>query len=111
MKFERLRNLREDQDLTQEQIARYLHTTQRTYSHYENGDRNIPLETLALLADFYCTSIDYLVGRTDIIQPYPTVKTPKKKKAPEKSNPRISPGLFCLKIHLQTRAYSFCILS
>lgn len=78
MKLERLRNLREDRDLTQTQIAQYLHMTQRTYAHYENGDRNIPLDTLGQLADFYNTSIDYLVGRTDIVQPYPTSKKPQK---------------------------------
>lgn len=96
MKYERLRNLREDRDLTQTQIAQYLHTTQRTYSHYENGDRNIPLETLMQLADFYNTSIDYLVGRTDIAQPYPTTKkVTKKSKAPGKHNINISRGLLC----------------
>lgn len=71
MKLERLRNLREDRDLTQAEIARYLHTTQRTYAHYENGDRNIPLEVLIRLADFYGTSLDYLTGRTNITLPYP----------------------------------------
>ena len=72
MKLERLRNLREDCVLTQAQIARYIHTTQRTYAHYENGDRNIPLEILIALADFYGTSLDYLTGRTDVVLPYPS---------------------------------------
>lgn len=84
MKFERLRNLREDHDLSQAQIAQYLHMTQRTYSHYESGDRNIPVDTLILIADFYNTSIDYIVGRTDIAMPYPPVK--KGNKNPERFN-------------------------
>lgn len=95
MKFERLRNLREDHDLTQEQIAQYLHTTQRTYAHYEKGDRGIPLETLELLAEYYNTSIDYLVGRTDFKYPYPRAKkTQKKLTALERRNIQIFPGLF-----------------
>lgn len=75
MKYERIRNLREDKDLTQTDIAKYLHISQRTYSRYENDERAIPVEILSLLADFHYTSTDYLIGRTDIKKPYPT-KTP-----------------------------------
>lgn len=72
MVYERIRNLREDKDLTQTNIANYLHITQRTYSRYENDERAIPIEILSKLADFHNTSVDYLIGRTDITTPYPT---------------------------------------
>lgn len=71
MKYERIRNLREDKDLTQTDIAKYLHISQRTYSRYENDERAIPIEILSLLADFHYTSTDYLIGRTNIKKPYP----------------------------------------
>lgn len=71
MKYERIRNLREDKDLTQTDIAKYLHISQRTYSRYENDERAIPIEVLSLLADFHFTSTDYLIGRTNIKKPYP----------------------------------------
>ncbi len=71
MVYERLRDLREDRDLTQTYIAQMLHVSQRTYSRYENDERAIPIEILSRLADFYDTSIDYLVGRTDCKKPYP----------------------------------------
>lgn len=61
----RLRDLREDNDLTQSQIASVLNIRQNTYSQYENGKRQMPLELLWKLADYYNTSIDYLVGRTN----------------------------------------------
>lgn len=61
----RLRDLREDRDLTQTQIADYLKIRQNTYSQYENGKREIPLDFLWKLADYYNVSIDYLIGRTD----------------------------------------------
>ena len=69
--LERLKNLREDSDLTQSAIAKLLNVSQRAYSHYENGDREIPIDCLIELAKFYETSIDYLVGLTDVIRPYP----------------------------------------
>lgn len=72
MKYERIRNLREDLDLTQTEIASFLHITQRTYSRYENDERAIPIEVLSRLADFHQTSVDYLIGRTDIKAPYST---------------------------------------
>lgn len=71
MHYIRIRSLREDKDLTQTDLANYLNVTQRTYSRYENNERSIPIETLSKLADFHNTSLDYLVGRTDIIEPYP----------------------------------------
>ena len=58
MKYERIRNLREDQDLTQAYIGKVLNVTQKSYSRYENGDRAIPIELLSKLADFYDTSVD-----------------------------------------------------
>ena len=61
----RIKDLREDADLTQKQIADFLHIKQNTYSQYENGHRQIPIEVLIKLARFYNTSIDYLVGETN----------------------------------------------
>lgn len=70
MYYERIRNLREDKDLTQTEVANYLHITQRTYSRYENNERAIPIEILSRLADYHETSVDYLIGRTNIKKPY-----------------------------------------
>ena len=67
----RLKDLREDSDITQKSIAEYLHVKQNTYSQYENGQRQIPLDMLIALAKYYKTSIDYIVGLTDIKTPYP----------------------------------------
>lgn len=69
--LERLKNLREDSDLTQTAIAKLLNVSQRAYSHYEKGDREIPINCLIELAKIYETSIDYLVGLTDVMRPYP----------------------------------------
>ena len=66
----RIKDLREDSDLTQSQIAEYLHIKQNTYSQYENGHRQLPLEFLIALARFYNTSTDYILGLTDIREPY-----------------------------------------
>lgn len=74
MKYERIRNLREDHDLTQTDIANYLHISQRTYSRYENDERAIPIEILIKLAAYYSTSVDYLINYTDIKKPYPPSK-------------------------------------
>lgn len=65
MIYPRLRNLREDYNLTQRELAEILNCSQRVYSNYERGDLDIPTEILIKLADYYNTSIDYLVGRTD----------------------------------------------
>lgn len=62
---ERIRNLREDRDLTQTNIARNLEMSQTGYSKYETGENDIPTQILIKLADFYNTSVDYLLGRTD----------------------------------------------
>ena len=59
----RLRDLREDNDITQNQIALMLNIKQNTYSQYENGKREVPINILWKLADFYDVSIDYVVGR------------------------------------------------
>ena len=64
MKFQRIQDLRIDSDLSQKKIGEILHISQRSYSHYETGSRNIPIEMLIRLADYYDTTIDYLVGRT-----------------------------------------------
>ena len=69
--YERIRNLREDKDWTQRDVAAYLHCTQACYSNYENGKRDIPTEILGLLADLYEVSVDYLLGRTGERTPYP----------------------------------------
>lgn len=61
----RIRDLREDSDLTQAEVASYLHIKQNTYSQYENGQRQLPLECLIALAKLYKTSTDYILGLTD----------------------------------------------
>lgn len=71
MLIRRIRDLREDNDLTQQQMAEYLHVHQSTYSDYETGRVNIPVPQLIALADFYHTSTDYLLERTDEKTPYP----------------------------------------
>ena len=68
--YERIKNLREDNDLTQEYIGKLLNVSQRVYSNYERGERSIPIELLSKLADHYETSVDYLIGRTDVKTPY-----------------------------------------
>lgn len=67
----RLRSLREDNDLTQKHLSKYLNISQVAYSYYELNKRTIPLELLSKLADFYETSVDYLLYRTDETKPYP----------------------------------------
>lgn len=69
MKFQRIQDLHIDSDLSQKKIGEILHISQRSYSHYETGSRNIPIEMLIRLADYYDTTIDYLVGRTDNKEP------------------------------------------
>ena len=70
-RYPRLRDLREDKNLSQKTIADYLKVKPNTYSRYETGAHNIPVEVLGQLADFHNTSVDYLMGRTDEVQPYP----------------------------------------
>ena len=70
-KYERIRNLREDSDLTQMELGRLLHISQRAYSHYEAGTRDIPIEVLIGLADIYKVNVDYLLHRTDVKEMLP----------------------------------------
>lgn len=63
--FQRLRDLREDMDMNQTQVAELLHTSQTVYSRYERGFQTIPVEHLLILADFYNVSTDYILGRTN----------------------------------------------
>lgn len=65
MVYSRIRDLREDRDLKQKDLADYLNCSQVCYSRYENGQRDIPLETISKIADFYNVSVDYLLNRTD----------------------------------------------
>lgn len=66
----RIKDLREDNNLTQEEVARYLHVKQNTYSQYENEQRQLPLSCLIALAKLYKTSTDYILGLTDKRTPY-----------------------------------------
>lgn len=66
----RIKDLREDHNLTQAEIAKMLHIKQNTYSQYENGQRQLPLSCLITLAKFYKTSTDYILGLTDKRTPY-----------------------------------------
>ena len=70
MMFKRIRDLREDRDLTQTQMAQLLQIHQTTYSDYEIGNLNVPADILIQLAKFYNTSIDYIVELTDEPKPY-----------------------------------------
>ncbi len=63
--YQRLRDLREDNEKKQSEIAALLNCTQQAYSTYERGERDIPSKVLIKLADYYNTSVDYLLGRTD----------------------------------------------
>ena len=67
----RIRDLREDSDMNQTQVAEILQVHQTTYSDYELGKLNVPVSALHTLADLYNVSVDYLLGRTDIKTPYP----------------------------------------
>lgn len=66
----RLRDLREDKDLTQSEIAHFLNCEQNTYHQYESGKRQIPLSLLIKLSIYYNTSVDYILDLTDEIKPY-----------------------------------------
>lgn len=72
--YPRLRDLREDHDLTQTKVAKLLNMSQTGYSKYETGENDIPTQVLIALADYYQTSVDYLLGRTDCREPYPEGK-------------------------------------
>lgn len=75
--YRRIRDLREDADLLQKDIATKLNCSQVCYSYYELGKRDIPTEVLIKLASFYNTSVDYLLGVTDEKTPYPKSKSTK----------------------------------
>ncbi len=70
MYFKRLKDIREDRNLTQKNIAEFLNMKQQQYSRYENGTNEIPFEYIIKLAKFYDVSIDYLAGLTDYSKPY-----------------------------------------
>ena len=72
--YPRIRDLREDADWHQIEVAQKLGMSQSGYSRYEGGERDIPTEVLIKLADLYDTSVDYLLGRTNERKPYPKVK-------------------------------------
>lgn len=74
MIMQRMRNLREDSDLTQKQMASILSVTQKTYSNYENGTRGISIESLITIASYFGTSVDYLLELTDVKKPYSRAK-------------------------------------
>ncbi len=63
-RYERIRSLREDADLTQESVGKAVNIPQRTYAYYESGQRMVPPHVLCSLADFYDVSVDYILGRT-----------------------------------------------
>ena len=69
--YERIRALREDNDLTQAKVGKAIGIGQRTYAYYESGERMIPPKVLCALADLYGVSVDYLLGRTGRKEPYP----------------------------------------
>jgi len=69
--YQRIRDLREDKDLTQQNMADYLQCSQRIYSNYECGDVDVPTSVLIKLAHFHCTSVDYLLGLTNDTKSYP----------------------------------------
>lgn len=66
----RIKELREDNDLTQKEISKYLNISQVAYSYYEINKRSLPIDMLSKLADFYNTSTDYILYRTNIFKPY-----------------------------------------
>ena len=69
--YERIRNMREDKDITQAVMAKHLNIHQTTYSDYELGNLNIPIPIIIKIADFHNISIDYLVGQTNCKEAYP----------------------------------------
>ncbi len=75
--YPRIKNLREDNDLKQKDLAAYLNCSQVSYSYYELGRRDIPTSALIRLAEYYKCSVDYLLGLTDEKKPYPKSGKPK----------------------------------
>lgn len=74
MYFKRIKNLRVDHDKTQQEIADFLNCKRQVYQRYENGERDIPVDFLIALSNYYGTSTDYLAELTDVKKPYPTKK-------------------------------------
>lgn len=72
--YSRIRDLREDADLSQENLAKLLNMSQSGYSKYETGENDVPTVILIALARFHHTSVDYLLGLTNVREPYPEVK-------------------------------------
>ena len=72
--YQRIRDLREDKDLTQAQVGEAVGVSQRTYAYYESGQRMLPPQVLCALAEFYHVSVDYLLEMTDVKKPYPPKK-------------------------------------
>lgn len=72
--YQRIRDLREDADLRQQDMADYLKCTQVCYSYYESGKRDIPTDVLVRIAQYYRVSVDYLLGLTNCKEPYPAKK-------------------------------------
>lgn len=70
----KIRDIREDKDLTQKQLSQILNCTQQTYSRYETGEITIDIYNLIKLSEFYNTSTDYLLGLTETTKPYPRIK-------------------------------------
>lgn len=95
--YSRIRNLREDRDLTQKQMGEILNCSQRIYSNYECGDVDIPTQILIKLAKFHKTSVDYLLGLTDEKRPYPRKKTPVNSFCPVPSSGQLSFPFLSLK--------------
>ena len=75
MRYHRIKQLRIDSDIKQQDLADFLKLNRSTYSNYENNLRDVPVEVLAGIAEFYHTSVDYLIGRTDEKKPYPPPMT------------------------------------
>jgi transcriptional regulator with XRE-family HTH domain len=72
--YQRMKDLREDNDLKQKEVAEVILISRSAYANYERGIRDISAEVLGVLADFYDTSVDYIMGRTDEKSPYPKTK-------------------------------------
>ena len=77
LKYGRIRDIRMDRGLTQEDVAKILHVSQNTYSQYVIGTTRYPLDAVVTLAEFYGVSVDYLLGRTDVKTPYPQKESPR----------------------------------
>lgn len=72
--FEKLKEIREDRDYKEKDIAEVLKVAKNTYCNYEKGNRRIPYESIIKLSEFYNVSVDYLLGLTDVMKPYPRKK-------------------------------------